>query len=249
MMSPEQLAQMDRDGFVTIDTPFTPAEISAAASAADRAFGSRVEGFLGTEFTDVELLHLMFHPFVEAVAKQMLRSSDVGLRAVALRKTAPRQGAQPALEGEHADIRFSAADLDSTPRGILCTILFWLTDVTPTRAPLMYRAGSHRQLAEHFGNQPAAVAAHSLDKLPAIGYAQPTPLLARAGQISVGTTGVIHSGSINTDTSDRKVIFTQFQARGVTPVKFSDAQQTGYDQYMGTIRPLVEPSRRHLLWV
>ncbi|MCX5660079.1 MAG: phytanoyl-CoA dioxygenase family protein [Planctomycetota bacterium] len=248
IMTAQELATMDRDGFVTIDTPFTPAEVSAAAAAVDRAFGPGRDGFLGSDIVEPEVLHLMFHPFVEAVAKQMLRADDVALRAAAARKTAPKEGAQPALEGEHADIRYSAADLDSTPRAILCTILFWLTDVTPTRAPLMYRAGSHRQLALAFGDQPASVAGHPLKDLPKIAYAQPAPLLARAGQISVGSTGVIHSGSINTDTTDRKVIFTQFQARGVVPVKFPEAMQAGFDRYMAAIRPLVDPSRHRLLW-
>ena len=243
-----QLAAIERDGLITIDTPFTPAEVAAAATAADAMFGDRPDGFLGSEIYAPELLHLIFHPFTEAFAAQMLRADDVGLRAVALRKTSPRRDAQPALEGEHADIRYSAADLDATPRRILCTILIWLTDVTPARAPFMFRAGSHRQLADLHTGAPD-VAAHMFDKLPKIAYAEPTPALARAGQISVGTTGVIHSGSINTDTRDRKVIFTQFQARGVTPVTFPENQQISFDAYMRKAEPLLEPGRRHLLWL
>jgi hypothetical protein len=248
MLNAEQTTQMEREGFVTIDTPFTAAEVGAAGAAADRAFGDRPGGFLGSDINAPELLHLILHPFVEAVAKQMLRADSIGLRAAALRKTPPEPGRKVAtLEGEHADIRYSNTDLDSTPRGILCTVLIWLTDVTPTRAPLMFRPGSHRQLAQcHDG--PAIVGAHSLDKLPKIAYVEPTPLLARAGQISVGTTGVIHSGSANLDTSDRKVIFTQFQARGVVPVHFDPAQQADIERYLTQVKPVVEPARRHLLW-
>lgn len=247
MMTQTELATMERDGFVTIDTPFTPAELEAAIAAAERVCGGKPDAFIGNELTDPALLHLMLHPFVEAAAKQMLRSDDVGLRAVALRKTSPRAGAMPALEGEHADIRFTLEDVDANPRRILCTILIWLTDVTPTRAPFMFRPGSLRQIAAQWTG-PAVVAAHHLAGLPKLDYAEPVPVLARAGQISVGSTGAIHSGSINTDTKPRIVIFTQFQSRGVTPVTFDAGQQKGFDEYMAKVKPLVDPSRQRLLW-
>lgn len=247
MMTADQLATMERDGFVTLDTPFSREEIDAAVAAGERACGGKADVFSDEGLADPAMLRLILHPFVEAVAKQMLRSNDVGLRAVALRKTSPRAGAAPALEGEHADIRFTLDDVDATPRRILCTILIWLSDVTPTRAPFMFRPGSLRQIAAHWTG-PAVVAAHHLAGLPKLDYAEPVPVLVRAGQISVGSTGAIHCGSINTDTKPRIVIFTQFQARGVPPVTFDAGQQKGFDEYMTKVRPIVGPSREHLLW-
>lgn len=248
MLTKTQIEAIERDGFVTVDTPFTPAEVAAAARAADAVFGDKPGGFVSEGFAVTELVHVMFHPFIEAVACAMLRTDDVILRATAVRKTPPTGNTTAALEGEHADIRFSAADLNATPRNILCTILIWLTDVTEKRAPFMYRPGSINQLAAEYQGAPT-VDNFALEKLPRLNYAEPVPVLARAGQISVGSTGSIHSGSHNIDTSDRKVIFTQWQARTAKPVTFPEVTQAGCDRCNAELMSELEPSRRHLLKV
>ncbi len=246
MLTPTQLTAIDRDGLLTIDTPFTPDEVAQAAAATDRHFGDKPEGFI-TDYLEPELLHLTFHPFIESVAAQMLRTPHIGLRGLALRKTAPRRDGHAGLEEEHADIRYSLADLDATPRRILCTILVWLTDVTPTRAPFMFRPGTHRQLARAYEGFPT-VSNSTRAKVPALDYPSSIPVLATAGQISIGSSGVLHSGSYNTDTQARKVIFLQFQARGVPAVKFHESHQPSMDRYNEKIRAVLPPDRHHLLW-
>lgn len=245
MMTPTEFEVMEREGLVTIDSGLTPAEVSAAAAAMDRHFGDKPDGFSGNDIFDPAMLHILQHPLLVRVAQQMLRTDRVRLRGMALRKTSPKPTEAARLEGEHADIRYAAADLDATPRRMLCTVLVWLTDVTSRRAPFMYRPGSHRQLADTYEGVPRVDAFH-LDKLPKLPYAQPVPALARAGQISVGTTGVIHSGSINTDTQDRKVVFLQFESYGVPQVIFNEQLQKQTDQYFAKVRELIDPSRHHL---
>jgi hypothetical protein len=247
MLTLNQLTQMDRDGLITVDSPFTPDEIARAASATDRVFADKPEGFSADIF-EPDLLHLIFHPYVESVASQMLRTDQIGLRGVAVRKTAPRQDNRSGLEGEHADIRYSLHDWQASPRRVLCTLLIWLTDVTENRAPFMFRPGTHRQLAAMYQGFPT-VANHSLDKLPKLDYPPNIPVLANAGQVSVGSSGVIHSGSFNRDTQARKVIFLQYQARNVPAVKFNDAHQPSMDAYSAKIRPLLPENRHHLLWI
>lgn len=241
MITNAQLAMFERDGLVTIDGPFTPDQVRAARDSIERAFDGKPELFTSVGFATPEVLALMLHDGVIETAKRMLRSEEVVLRAYALRKTAAKPEKTAALEGEHADIRYSAADLDATPRRILCTILIWLTEVTPRRAPFMFRPGSHRQLAAlHDG--PPVVAAHSIDKLSHLTFADPVPaIVPRAGMLSVGSTGVMHSGSVNTDTQPRIVLFTQFQDEGVPdvviPQSTLDSMRPFYDQAVKILPP------------
>jgi hypothetical protein len=245
VLNDSQIAAIERDGFVTLDGPFSREEAAAAAAAADRAFDPQPEGFTGNVLAP-EILRLIVHPRIEEAASRMLRAPSVYLWGVALRKTRPRPEVRPALEGEHADIRFTADDLDASPRRALCTVLLWLTDVTTLRAPTCFRPGSHRQLAQAYSGKPA-VGAFFLPQLPALEYASPQPILARAGQISVGTTGVIHSGSVNTDTLPRMVVFLQFQARGTPRIEVDPKVESDTRAYMDRVRPLLEPGRRHLV--
>lgn len=246
LLSEAQRQTLETDGFITIDTPLTAAEVTAAAKATDAAFGDRPGGFISEDMSHPDLLRVVFHPFIERVACDMLRTDDVILRATAIRKTPPTGEAAVTLEGEHADIRFPLADVDATPRRILCTILIWLTDVTEQRAPFMYRPGSLRQLAAAYTGT-AAVDNFSLDRLPALAYADLVPVTAKAGQISVGSTGAIHSGSRNVDTSDRKVIFTQWQARSAPRVPFPETSNAAARRYVEQTLPVLDPSRRYLL--
>ncbi len=247
MLTPAQFTQMDRDGLVTIDSGFTPDEVARAAAAADRLFENRADGFL-TDFLEPDLLHLTFHPAVERFACQMLRTDHIGLRGVALRKTAPRQDQRTGLEGEHADIRYTLQDWEATPRRVLCTILIWLTDVTELRAPFMFRPGTHRTLAAHYDGVPA-VFANNIEKMPALDWPPSIPALAKAGQVSVGSTGVLHSGSYNRDTTDRKVIFLQYQARGIPAVKFHESHQPSMDLYGAKLRAIIPHDRHKLIWI
>ena len=251
MLTDDQLAAIDRDGYATIDSPFTPAEIDAAVRAMDLACGNDTDNYFGGDIYDQALLSLILHPFMEETAKRMLRTPRVGMRAVVMRRSMPHPdmptGSAPRLESEHVDIHFPLSDWDASPRRTLCTALIWLSDVTPTRAPYMWRPGSLRQLAAiHDG--PARIDNFTFDKLPDLPYADPVPLVARAGQVSVGNNGVIHSGSSNTDTQPRRVLFTQWQSRDVPEVDFGQRNVAQMNTWFDKLRPMLTPAQLGLMW-
>jgi hypothetical protein len=128
----------------------------------------------------------------------------------------------------------------------------WLTDVTERRAPLMLRPGSHLLIAAERERDPAlrgaspAVAGVSLAQLPALPYADPIPLTARAGQVSVLTTATVHGASTNIDTEPRRVMVITFTAAGVEIVlpPAGTEQKRAYDQ---ELRRRLRPDRAHIV--
>jgi len=128
----------------------------------------------------------------------------------------------------------------------------WLSDVTETRAPLMYRPGSHRLLASHWEQAPdpggrlPRVQGVSMADLPDLAFKEPQPLLARAGQVTVLTTAMVHGASVNLDRLPRKALIVTFTATGVT-VELPPAQQETKDAYEERLALLLRPERRHIL--
>lgn len=250
MLTPQQLAQFDTEGAVTIDTPFTAQQIAAASDAVDRKYAPNPGGFSGYDMFEPELLELALHPFVFECAAQALRTKAVALRASAIRKSPPQRDAKEGLEGEHVDICYRATDLAARPMNILCTVLVWISDATATRAPFMYRPRTHRLLSDHFQTATEfTFEAVTLDKLPKLDYPASVPLLAKAGQISVTTTALIHSGSHNLDTEARKVMFLQFQAKGIPEIPFNSHTRDKQEKYCAELSEKLGPMRKHLLEV
>ena len=98
-------------------------------------------------FLEPELLDLIQDPFLEVVAKKTLGADAVHFFNSFIVTSYPQPGATFSFS-EHVDIKYSLSDLDATPKQMLCSCLLWLSDVTEKRAPLMYRPGSHRLIAE-----------------------------------------------------------------------------------------------------
>ena len=85
----------------------------------------------------------------------------------------------------------------------------WLTDVNEKRAPMMVRPGSHLLLGDYREHDPdwkgdlPRVAPVPLANLPVLPYADPIPLTATAGQVSVLTTATVHGCLLYTSPSPR----------------------------------------------
>jgi hypothetical protein len=259
MITDQQLEQFVRDGAVTIDTPLTDAQIAAASAALDRLLPFRTGGegrpryrvSLTCSYDEPELLEIIQHPFFEEVAKRALRADAVRFFQTAILVAYPQPDTPWSFE-QHVDIQYSLSDLSAVPRRMICSYFLWLTDVNERRAPMMFRPGSHRQIAEVRERDPALkgaaprVAGASLAHLPALEYAEPIPLVARAGQVSVLTTGAVHGASVNVDSEPRKNFVITFVADGVEIALPPDQaeQKRGYDR---GLRERLRPERAHIV--
>jgi hypothetical protein len=258
MITEQELQQFIEDGAVTIDTPLTEAQIDAAAAALDRRlpFTAPGEGQSPdyrvqrtSSCDDPALVEIIEHPYFEEVAKRALRADDVRFFQTAVITTYPQPGS-PFRFDQHVDIQYSLADLNAVPRRMICSFFLWLTDVNERRAPMMVRPGSHWLIAEERERHPELknavprVAGTSLAQLPALRYAHPLPLVARAGQVSVLTTAAVHGASINIDTAPRQAI--TFTAAGVEIALPPDQaeQKRAYDR---ALRQRLRPERAHVI--
>jgi ectoine hydroxylase-related dioxygenase (phytanoyl-CoA dioxygenase family) len=150
------------------------------------------------------------------------------------------------------DIQYCLSDLDAIPKRMVCSYFLWISDVTEQRAPLMYRPGSHRLIAKERENQPELkdsiplVAGVSLAGLPALGYADAIPVVARAGQVTVLTTAMVHGASINVDTAPRKAMVITFTAADVE-IGLPQNQAETKRIYDRELKRYLRPERAHIV--
>jgi hypothetical protein len=197
--------------------------------------------------TDPVILDILQHPFLEGVAKAVLRADAVEFAALAARQNKPQPGAPFGLIDEHIDVGYAPSDWEVTPRRMVVSILVWLTDVKMDSGPMMIRPGSHRMLMDHLG-APAKGSENYLSAkhLPKLPFAEPEPILAKAGQISVVTTATVHSASVNTGTTPRLVLFTVWKPKGhYVPFNMTDAKRR--EEHYAELRTALRPERRHLV--
>jgi hypothetical protein len=262
MIRKQEIRRFYEAGVVTIDTPLTASQITAASAAIDRLLPFRAPGEgqppryragMTCSFFDPELLEILPHPFFEEVAKRVLQAEEVRFFQTAI-ITAYPQPDTPFSFDQHVDIQYCLSDLHASPRRMVCSYFLWLTDVNARRAPMMYRPGSHLLIAEARERDPATrgatpqVAGVPLSRLPALNYAEPVPLTARAGQVSVLTTSMVHGASVNVDNAPRKVMVITFTAAGVEIGLPPDQaqQKRAYDR---ELRRLLRPDRAHIVSV
>ncbi|NKB65441.1 MAG: hypothetical protein GKR89_00130 [Candidatus Latescibacteria bacterium] len=260
MISDEEIQQFYQQGAVTVDTPLSPEQIAAGAAAVDELLPWREpkEGetpryrFGRTcDYFHPALLELIQEPFFEDVAGQVLQSQQVRFFQTALVATYPQ------VDGvfsffQHVDVQYCSADFQAVPRNIVCSFFLWLEDVTPKRAPLMYRPGSHRLLATyrdadpHLCGQGPRVAGVLLDDLPDLPYSEPEPVVARAGQVTVLTTAMVHGASTNIDDKPRKALVITFTDAGVE-VGLPEGQAEAKKRYDGELKEHLRPERAHII--
>ncbi|MEE3258226.1 MAG: phytanoyl-CoA dioxygenase family protein [Candidatus Latescibacterota bacterium] len=259
MISAEELDIFATQGAVTIDTPLTQNEIAAAAKAIDALLPFK-EAEPGQEqrfrfgatcnFYEPALIDLIQHPFFEAVAKEVLRADAIRFFQTAILATYPQPESEFRYD-QHTDIQYSLEDWDQTPRRVVCSYFLWLTDVDERRSPMMHRPGSHRLVAAARSADPAlkdtmpGVQGIKMENLPPE-YAAPQPVLARAGQVTVLTTSMVHGGSTNVDTLPRKVLVMTYTAAGVE-IGLPDNQAATKREYDARLKEILRPERAHLV--
>lgn len=243
-------------GAVTIDTPLSDGDIAAAAAAVERllpfdAASERYRYSATCNYYDAALLHVIQHPFFEEVACSVLRAQAVHFFQTAILATYPQPGAAFSYD-QHIDLQYALSDLEATPRRVVCTFFLWLTDVNEKRAPMMWRPGSHRRLAQAWEEQVALrdemprVIGIKMEDLPALDFDRPCPLLARAGQATVLSTAMVHGASLNVDSAPRMALVMTFTAAGVE-VGLPEAQQRTKEAYDAELKHRLRPERVHLV--
>ena len=256
MITEQEIQQFSDLGAVTIDTPLTQQQLTAASAVFDRLLpgpGEKPRYRVSTTctFYDPELLDIIQHPFFEEVAKHVLRADEVRFFQTAIVTTYPAPNT-PFSFDQHVDVQYRLSDLNATPRRMVCSYFLWIEDVTEKRAPLMYRPGSHRLIAKERENRPElkGSAAHvegvSLAGLPQLDYADPIPVVARAGQATVLTTAMVHGASVNVDTLPRKAMVITFTAADVEiglPQNQADVKRD-YDR---ELKKRLRPERTHIV--
>ncbi len=255
MLSATEIEQFTTAGVATIDTPLRASQLAAASAVFDALLpppdAGRFRVGQTCSYFDQPLLDLIQHPFFEEVAKRVLNAESVEFFQTAIATTYP-QPDTPFSFDQHVDIQYTLSDLRATPRRMVCSFFLWLTEVNERRAPLMFRPGSQwliaaeREKDEALRQQPPCVAGVSLAQLPALAYAEPMPLLARAGQVSVLTTSAIHGASVNIDDQPRQVMVITFNAAGVE-IGLPESQATAKRQYDQALRPRLRPERAHIV--
>jgi ectoine hydroxylase-related dioxygenase (phytanoyl-CoA dioxygenase family) len=260
MLTEAQLQTYLDQGVATVDTPLTPQQIAAAQAAMDRrlAFQPPAPGqkprYRYSEtcsYFDPEILEIIQHPFFEAVAKQVLKTDVVHFYQTAIINAYPQPNTPFSFE-QHVDIQYTLSDWQAKPRRIVCSFFLWLTDVNARRAPMMVRPGSHWLLAEARENDPEfrgknpRVAGVSQERLPALDYAEPVPILAKCGQVSVLTTAAVHGASVNVDAELRRNLVITFTAAGVK-VELPPDQAEQKRAYDRELRTRLRPERAHIV--
>ncbi|MDA0838076.1 MAG: phytanoyl-CoA dioxygenase family protein [Planctomycetota bacterium] len=259
MITKEQVEQFDTQGAVTIDTPLTSDQLAAARRVfdellpqADPSSGelrNRV-GQTGNIF-EQELLDILQSPFLEDVAKKVLRAEAVTFFQTAIIKAYPEPGAEFRFS-EHTDIQYCSSDFESIPRRMVCSHFLWLNDVNEKRAPMMHRPGSHLLIARHRQNDPElakappAVKGTSKEHLPDLPYSEPVPVTARAGQVSVLTTSMVHAGSTNVDKEPRYAFVITFHPRNFY-IGLPESQAQAKIKYDRELQEHLRSDRRHLI--
>lgn len=260
MITEQELKQFIEAGAVTIDTPLTDAQVRGAAAALDRLlpFEEPPEGqkpryrySLTCSYDAPELLDIIQHPFFEEVAKRALQADEVRFFQTAITNAYPQPDTPFGFE-QHVDIQYCASDFQATPRKMICSYFLWLTDVNERRAPMMVRPGSHWLIAAERERNPETrgvtptVAGVSLAQLPALDYAEPIPLTAKAGQVSVLTTGAVHGASTNVDTEARKVLVLTFTPADME-IGLPPNQETQRLEYNRELRERLRPERAYIV--
>ena len=255
MISSEQIDAFLQRGAVTIDTPLTADQIDRASRALDRLLPqqdpprSRVS--LTCSYYDEEVLELIQHPFFEEVSKLVLRTGEVRLLQSAIITSFPQPGVEFSYD-QHIDMQFTRSDLEAVPRRMVCSFFLWLTEVPDDRAPMMFRPGSHLSLIEEWERREQLrevtprVIGIKLADLPELEFAQPEPVLASAGQVSVLTTAMVHGASVNTGDRPRKVVVITFHDAGLA-IGLPGAQQETKAQYDRELRRRLRPERVHIV--
>jgi len=265
MFTDAQLAQYEEQGAVTIDSPLSAGELDRAEAAWDRWMQ---EGGDLCEYQDY--VDVLQHPYFEEVARKLLRAEKVhlwwGLHPHERAPVPPPYGTcrEQWSSGLHVDIQATMEDFDATPRRMRAELWLWLNDVPENRGAMRILHGSHRPIMKHWscvlrpehkrecprvhGLRPPPVPEKAmafpehvpdLAEKPWIEY-EPTPHVARRGQILLVCTAGLHSAWQNEDVVPRKAMGTAWIAEGVRgglPKNQADDMMSFFPRLKTRLRP------------
>jgi hypothetical protein len=257
MLSQDQVEGFARDGAVTIDSPLTGELLAEARGSCDRLLTRerfpdgrlRPRAQRTNDFYEQPLLDIIQHPFLERAATDALRAEAVDYVNSSLLNSYPEPDRPAGTLFEHCDCRYPLSDLDAVPRRIVCGCFVWLTDVTPDRAPLLVRPGSHRLISAWTGIDPERFdrSFRDLVHLPALGLAEPVPVLARAGQVTLLDFSVMHAASVNTGAELRRALTVTFVPRGGELHNDQPGQAEARTRFHRELWSRLRPERRHII--
>ena len=270
MVTDQQLAEYEENGAVVIDSPFSDADMDRAEAAWARVREDGVK-----HYDDPDCVDFLQHPYFEQVARKFLRAEAVNLWWTVVmhpRLPAPPpydDGREQWAKGAHVDIQATLEDFETTPRRMRLELWLWLNDVPVNRGAMRILPGSHRPIMEHWsrvltpehkamlprvhGLHPDPVADHSSypEGIPELGGTpwlerEPTPVVARRGQVLVLCSAGLHSGWQNEDNVARKALLIPWGAAGV-PCGLPKEQCDAAIELFSGLRPKLRPERAHIV--
>jgi hypothetical protein len=271
MFTDEQLAEYEALGAVTIDSPFTPEELDRAEAAWDRLKESG-----GDPCEDPVYVDMIQHPWFEEVARKLLRADAVQLWwGLAPHNRAPAEPPYGDYRdqwagGLHIDVQATWDDFVATPRRMRAELWFWLNDVPVDRGAMRILPGSHRPIMEHWGRvlspehkdmlprvhglRPAPVPEKQPsypEHIPDLGETpwvecEPTPMVARRGQVLLLCSAGLHSAWQNEDTVSRKAMGTAWIPAGV-PGGLPRNQIDDMKAFFPKLKRKLRPERAHIV--
>lgn len=232
-LNEEQVNRFDIEGAITVDGPFSPEAIEAAAKVMDEMLPykeSRKNDYDATrvtrditskggklyEYYNPALLEIYQHPFIEEAAKQLLYTEAVTFNGLAMSKTYPLRISKK-VSIEHVDSKYRYSEFTARPRRIGVSSMIYLTDVTPDRAPIKIWPGSHIPIGKYYDEHPELIDTTGSWRpdLPDYSFGDPTIILAKAGQITFFVSSILHGASENMDTEARKVIYLSMKPKAL----------------------------------
>jgi len=271
MFTDTQLAQYEKDGAITIDTPFTTEQLDRAEAAWDRLTGTGHD----KPYDDPDFVDVIQHPYFEEVAKKLLRADAVhlwwGLAPHARGPSKPpyTDYREQWAKGCHVDVQATMEDFEATPRRMRAELWFWLNDVPEHRGAMRILPGSHRPIMEHWSrilrpeHKTKLPRVHGLrpspdpedaafpEHIPDVGgtpwlECEPKPAVAGRGQLLVLCSAMLHSAWQNEDAVPRKAMGTSWVAAGV-PCGLPKSQRDAVMAFFPKLRRKLRPDRIHIV--
>lgn len=269
-VSDNQIRQYEAVGAVMIDSPFSAEELDRAEAAWDRLTQSGAPPYV-----DPEYVNLVQHPYLEAIAKEVLRAQAVhlwwGLRP---HERAPANGPfgtdrERWSGGFHTDIQATWEDFMATPRRMRAELWLWVNDVPINRGAMRILPGSHKPIMQHWsqvltdehkkmlprvhGLRPTPTERspaypEGIPELGSVSWAdqEPEPQVAKRGQILVLCSSALHSAWQNEDTVPRKAMTTSWVANGVA-CGLPKNQRDAVIAFFPELRKRLAPDRKHIV--